>query len=224
MALFSIVKRWYYIVLAGLLLLGIGYIYLHRQDLGLVGPPSGVGDGSGGNASIASLHPPRINWTTVERPNAGFRVEMPVDGKEIQVPAYNENGGTDQVNMLFAYPAADITFSVAWADNPPVVRVNGQTPDRILDMARDEALTRTQTTLSGETKLMASGFPARDIVARNAGGGVLDTRLVLVGRRLYMLTTAFPSADVRREQDVLRFFNSFTVLRSRSIPESLPPA
>ena len=217
-------KRWYYIVFAGLLLLGIGYIYLHRQDLGLVGPPSGASDGLSGNASMASTHPPRISWTTVERPNAGFRVEMPADGKEIQVPAYNENGGTDQVNMLFTYPAADITFSVAWADSPPVVRVNGQAPDHILDMARDEALARTQTTLSNERKLMASGFPARDIVARNAGGGILDTRLVLVGRRLYMLTAAFPSADARREQDVLRFFNSFAVLRSRSIPESLPPA
>jgi hypothetical protein len=39
-----------------------------------------------------------------------------------------------------------------------------------------------------------------------------------------MLTAAFPSIDVRREQDVLRFFNSFTTAGSRSIPQTLPAA
>jgi hypothetical protein len=218
------VKRWHYIVLAGLLLLGIGYVYLHRQDLGLVGPPSGAADSLGSSLPSPSSRPPRIAWQTVDRSKDGFKVEMPTDIKEIQVPAYNESGGTDQVNMIFSNPSADITFSLAWADNPPVVRVNGRAPERTLDMARDEALARTQTTLVSETRSTAGGFPARDIAARNAGDGVMDTRLVFAGSRLYMLTAVFPSMAARREQDVTRFFNSFTIPESRRVPETLPVA
>jgi hypothetical protein len=39
-----------------------------------------------------------------------------------------------------------------------------------------------------------------------------------------MLTAAFPSMGARREQDVTRFFSSFTVLQSSSIPTTLPAA
>jgi hypothetical protein len=217
------VKRWHYIVLAGLGLLGIVYVYLHRQELGLVGPRD-AGDSRSSDLPMLSSRPPRITWATVNRPKDGFKVEMPIDVKEIQVPAYNESGGTDQVDMIYANPSADTTFSVAWADNPPVVRANGRAPDRTLDMARDEALARTQTSLVTETRITPGGFPARDIVAHNSGGGIMDTRLLYTGQRLYMLTAVFPSSSVRREQDVTRFFNSFTVSGSPTIPEALPAA
>jgi len=139
---------------------------------------------------------------------------MPTDVKEIQIPAYNESGGTDEVNMIFSNPDAETTFSVSWADDPPVVRINGRAPERVLTMARDEALARTQTSLVTETKSSPEGFTARDILARNAGGGVLDTRLLYAGERMYMLTAAFPSMNARREQDVIRFYNSFRVIRN----------
>ena len=218
-------KRWHYIVLAGLGLLGIVYVYLHRQELGLVGSSdSGTSSSRSSDLPTVSSRPPRITWATVNRPKDGFKVEMPTDVKEIQVPAYNESGGTDQVNMIFANPSADTTFSLAWADNPPVVRTNGRAPDRTLDMARDEALARTQTTLITEARSTPLGFPARDIVSHNVGGGVMDTRLILIGERLYMLTAVFPSTAARREQDVIRFFNSFATSGSRSIPERMPGA
>jgi hypothetical protein len=75
-----------------------------------------------------------------------------------------------------------------------------------------------------EARTTPGGFPARDILARNAGGGVMDTRLIYAGQRLYMLTAVFPSMNVRREQDVMRFFNSFATSDTRSVPESLPSA
>jgi hypothetical protein len=218
------VKRWHYMVLAGLGLLGILYVYLHRQELGLVGPRDSAGTSRGLDSPSLSSRPPRIAWQTVNREKNGFRVDMPSDIKEIQVPAYSESGGIDQVNMIFSNPSSDITFSVAWADNPPVVRTNGRSPDRTLDMARDEALARTQTTLVNEARITPGGFPAREILAHNVGGGVMDCRLILAGERLYMLTAVFPSSNARREQDVLRFFNSFSAGSSKKVPESLPAA
>jgi hypothetical protein len=158
----------------------------------------------------------------VNRPDDGFTLEMPGEAKELQVPAYNEAGSTEPVKMLFANPDGDTTFAISWADNPPVSRVSGGTPDRTLNMARDGMLVRTRTTLSNETRSMLAGFPSRTISARNADGGVLDARLILTGERLYTLMALYPSSGVRHEQDVTRFFNSFAP--SRLPGTSLPAA
>jgi hypothetical protein len=219
------VKRWHYIVLLVVVVVGIVYVYLHWQELGLGGSH---GFGSSGALSadqaLSSSRPAIINWQKVDWTPDGFKVDMPSDVKEIQIPAYNEIGGTDQVNMIFSYPNSETSFSVAWADDPPVVRVNNRVPDRILDMARDDALTRTQTTLVSESRITPGGFPARDFAARNVDGGVINSRLISAGSRLYMLIAAFPSANARRDQDVTRFFNSFTTTASASIPETMPAA
>ena len=217
-------KRWQYIVLLVVVVLIIVYVYLNWQELGLGGPHGFGGSGSLSGDQALSSRPAIINWQLVDRTPDGFKVEMPSDVREIQIPAYNESGGSDQVSMIFAYPNSETTFSVVWADNPPVVRVNNRAPDRILDMARDDALARTQTTLVSESRSTPGGFPARDFVARNSGGGVMNARLISAGSRLYMLIAAFPSASARRDQDVTRFFNSFRTTFSSSIPEYMPAA
>jgi hypothetical protein len=53
---------------------------------------------------------------------------------------------------------------------------------------------------------------------------MLDTRFVYAGTRLYMLIATSPSAAARHEEEVIRFFNSFTIASNSQIPESLPPA
>lgn len=206
------VKRWYYIVLGGILILGIVYIYLHRQELGLVGPAGGSEDSSTVDQVASAIHPAHIVWQKIDRTPDGFKVEMPTDVKQIQIPAYNTTGGSEQVDMIYSYPDAETSFSVAWADNPPVERASGMAADRTLDMARDDALARTQTTLVGESHNNRQGFPARDFTGRNVGGGVFSARLILAGSRLYMLIAAFPSSSARRDQDVARFLDSFSVI------------
>lgn len=206
------VKRWYYIVLGAILICGIVYMYLHRRELGLVGPSAGTDSSSsttGSDQMGTAARPAHIVWVTVNRDKDGFDLDMPADSKDIQIPAYNESGGTDQVQMMYAYPDAETSFSVAWADEPPVERVSGNSAEKTLDTARDDALARTQSSLISETRTNVQGYPARDFVGRNDGGGVFNARLILVGRRLYMLIAAFPSASARRDEDVARFFNSF---------------
>ena len=206
-----------YIVLVAILILGGFYVYRHRQALGLA---SRAGDVPG-NPIAANLltdqtaqatHPARIVWQSVDRTPDGFTVEMPANLKQIKVPAYNEQGRPEQVDMIYSYPDSETCFSVAWAENPPVERVNSDVPDRTLDMARDDAMARTQTTLVTQSEISQQGFPGRDFSARNLGGGVINSRLVLARGRLYMLTAAFPSTAARRDQDVARFFNSFSVV------------
>jgi hypothetical protein len=220
------VKRWHYIVLTALLIAGSVYVYLHRQELGVAGlftPRTDSNDASG-EPVVPAAHPARIEWQTVDRPQAGFELEMPSDTKDLQLPAYNENGGTQTISMIYSNPDSASTFSITWADNPPVVEANNRSIDHIMDMARDGALERTQTTLISESHRAPGGNPARDFIARNSSGGVMDTRLVMVGNRLYMLSAAFPSMSARREQDVKRFFGSFQATEAAAIPATVPPA
>jgi len=207
------VKRLLPIVLTVILVLAVVYIYRHRVDLGIVGPP-GPGSSESATAGPPSMapHPAQITWQSLDRTPDGFKVDMPADIEQIQVPAYNEQGGSEQVDMIYAYPDSETCFSVSWADDPPVERVNSDVPARTLDMARDDAMTRTQTTMVEESEFSQQGFPGRYFAARNLGGGVMNARLILARKRLYMLTATFPTAGARRDEDVARFFSSFSVV------------
>ena len=222
----NIVRRWHYFAIAGAGLALFAYVYFHpgRLDFGGITHLFGSKDASTGGLGVSS-RPALINWQSVERPEIGFKVEMPSDAKDLQVPAYNEAGGSEPVKMLFANPDADTTFAVSWEDNPPVARVNNRVQDRTLNMARDGMLARTQTTLVTESRVTsAGGYAARDIMARNSEGGILNARLIYAGNRLYVLLALFPSSNARREQDVTRFFNSFIPSHAPAIPENMPVA
>lgn len=211
------VKRWYFIVLGGILLVGSLYIWQHRVELGLASPPVGdaestysAGIGMASGAPASSARPARIFWQNVNRAADGFRLDMPTDAKEMQIPAYDNEGSSEQVNMLYAYPDAETSFSVAWADKPPVARASSMAVDQTLDTAVADTLQRTQTTLVAASKANRKGYPARDFVARNEHGGLFNARLILVGQRMYLLMAAFPAESARNPQDVARFFDSFT--------------
>ncbi|HEX8812602.1 MAG TPA: hypothetical protein VF742_11490, partial [Terracidiphilus sp.] len=125
------------------------------------------------------------------------------------------------VNMLSVSPDGDTVYAVTWQDNPPVARFSNNVPDRTLDQARDGMLAHTQTTLLSETRITAAGSPGREILARNASGGVLNARLIYVQKtgiqntgghdRLYALMALYPTAGARHEQDVNLFFHSFAL-------------
>lgn len=219
------VKRWQ-IFAIGAAVLGIGAYFYFNGGLGLgrrvrsLAPAENAFSGQKYGASSGG--PARMVWQTVPRPDAGFRVDLPAEPKELQVPAFNESGGSEPVKMIFATPDADTTFAVSWQDNPPVARANSRIPEKTLDAARDGMLARTQTFLDNETRVTVMGFAARDILAHNGGGGVLNARLIYTGERLYTLMALFPTANARREQDVVRFFNSFSM--GRTTTEKLPAA
>jgi hypothetical protein len=215
------VKWLFSVLLSVILIVGLIYVYLHRQELGLgFSRPAPVENTSGpASSEVGQTAPATIVWEKIDRSSDGFKVEMPTGVQQTQVPAYNESGGEEPVQMIFSNPGADTTFSVSWADNPPVVRVNRRSAERMLEMARDEALNRTQTALVNESATSFDGHPARDFTAQNANGGTMNSRLISAGPRLYMLTAVFPSAAARRDSDVSRFFNSFTT----NTPSHLTP-
>lgn len=201
-------KRWQIIALVTALAVGLGYFYVNH-GFGKIGNQSGKSQLAASQPSGTTGRPAHITWQTVNRPDAGFKVEMPADPEDIQVPAYNEAGSTEPVKMILSKPDSDTTFAVTWEDNPPVARVNNRDPNKTLDMARDGMLSRTQTTLVTESRVTIGSHPGRDILAHNLGGGFLNARIIYTGDRLYTLIAVFPSSTARREDDVKRFFGSF---------------
>jgi hypothetical protein len=211
------VKRWHYFVLALVVVVG-ALAYTHRASLGSLSRLWG-----GGTASDSdSNRPSHERWRTVDRPGDGFKVALPGDAKDLQVPAYNEIGGSEPAHMLIANPNGDSTFAITWLDNPPVMRIRDHVPERVLNAAREGMLTRTQTTIVSQSLSTQRGNPSMDVLARNVQGGVLNARLICAGNRLYLLMALFNSADAAQDQDVSRFFDSFSPSESTAIPETLP--
>jgi hypothetical protein len=202
------VKVWYAIGFGGILLAGGIYVYQHRANLGLDTLAALAG------ASPNEPRPAHMLWHTIDHTPDGFTVELPDKEKQEQVNAQNSMGGSEPVSMISASPDEDTVFSVAWADDPPVARSKAMDAEKTMDAARDAALARTQSTLVSEKTFAYGGAPAREFIGRNANGGVFNARLILPGRRLYMLIAAFPAPSARRDKDVQRFFNSFNVIDS----------
>lgn len=215
-------KRVYFYLVIILVLIGAVYVWNHRADLSSMSSwlPSRSTEGfvqPGGSS-------PQLTWRPVDESAQGFKVEMPGDPKNVVVQATNEVGGNEPISMILTKPDSTRTYAVAWADKPPVARMNDLVPDKTLDQARDGALNRTETMLVSEIRSNPQGFPGRDVVSRNAGGGVLDTRFIYAGSRLYMLIATAPSVAARHEEDVIRFFNSFAISSNTQIPETIPAA
>jgi hypothetical protein len=206
------------ILAGGILVVGLiaFCIFAFRAELGLVRPEGGKPENATHESSSmehanAGSQPTPTVWLIVDRAADGFTVEMPGSITETQIPAYNERGGVEPVEMIQAIPGAETTFAVTWADNPPVERAASENVERTLDMARNGALARTRTTLTGESRSALGVYTARDFSSRNDNGGILKARLILAGRRLYMLIATFPYSNPQREQDVSRFFSSFNL-------------
>ena len=139
------------------------------------------------------------------------------------VVTFNETGAAEPVKMVVANPNDDVTYAVTWQDNPPVARVN-HSIDHILNMARDGMLARTETTIISQSRGFHRSYPSLDVLARNAGGGILNARLIVANERLYVLMALFPSPGSRSERDVNRFFNSLVPSHPSAISEGVPPA
>jgi len=188
-------------------------IYYYRVELGLVKPqtqsqPQAFAAPPPSNP--VSPKAPPIAWQTINRPADGFKIDMPLGITETRLPAYSTHGASEPVETIEASPEPGATFALSWADNPPVERASRANAQRTLDLALNGVLVRTQTTLINQSQTTFSGYQAREFTARG-DGGVLNARLILAGKRLFMLLAALPSSRASQDDDVSRFFNSFVL-------------
>jgi hypothetical protein len=212
-------KRMYLYLIAVLVFIGAVYVWRYRSDLGSIREllPTRSTDGQ-----LASGK--QLEWRPVDESDQGFKLEMPGDPKQVVVQATSETGANEPISMLLVKPDSDRTYAIAWAEKPPVARMNDLVADKTLDQARDGALGRSGTTQVSEIRTNPQGYPGRDIVSHNAGGGIMDTRFIYARPRLYMLIATAPSPAARHEDEVIHFFNSFSIASNTQIPETIPAA
>ncbi len=185
-------------------------VYRYRVELGLVHPATSQ-ESANSEQPSSGLHPAHIVWQALDRSPDGFKVEMPAGTRQTQIPAFDERGNVDQVDMIYAYPDSQTTFAVPgpttprWNEPAATVRTErwiwpgtAPWPGPRLPLPVNPADQR-------------DGFPARDFSGRNEGGGIFNARMILAGRRLYMLIAAFPASSARSDEDVNRFFDSFSL-------------
>lgn len=206
-------KRWPYVLILVIVAGVIGYYLLATGQLHWPGRSDAA-------VEHFTLTTEKVEWHAVLRPRDGFKIEMPDGVKDSEALAYDSDGNNEPIKMLSASPDGNTVYAVTWQDNPPVARAHNNSPDATLDQARDGMLTRTQTTLIRESRITVDGNPAREILAQNSGGGILNARLIFTKNgRLYTLLALFPTAGARNADAVNRFFDSFGPLNEGATPD-----
>jgi hypothetical protein len=149
-------------------------------------------------------------WQTFNSPEGDFSVDLPGNPtvEESQVPS--AAGGTIALHEVGTRPNKSTYFSCVYLKDESFAH---RSADEVLDTARDGSIKNVQGTIVAEQRTTIAGYPARDIHARARGNSLLDSRLVLVAGRLYMLMVVDTARKDRDVKNVQNFFNSFKVLR-----------
>jgi hypothetical protein len=114
------------------------------------------------------------------------------------------------VDFVTANPTTHTAYSCFYYDQD---NVDKQSPDDVLAAARDGSLRKIRGTLLNEKRIEVQGYHALDTQVSAGGNELYDSRMIVVGKRFYMITAfANPKTD-REAKTVQRVMESFRILR-----------
>jgi hypothetical protein len=153
-------------------------------------------------------------WTEYRPAGARFRVEMP-GTPEVHSDTIPELGSLKLTQAIVEF--GDGWFTASYVDVPPD-QIKTASANSLLDTARDSTLKwlvsrNGKSKLRSERRLIASGHPARDLVAEVPileSVFVLSARFVFNGRQVIAVTFTGPSGT-ETGADVSRFFDSLAL-------------
>jgi hypothetical protein len=149
-------------------------------------------------------------WQTYTAPDGAFLVDLP--GK-FAVETLNtpvEGSAPVAIQFISAQPTKSTDYTCSYVDNQSDPQ---RSPQQILESARDGSLKKTQGVLISQKELMIQGYPALDMQAHARGNSLVDTRLILVNGRLYMLMAVATVEGDREPKTIRRLFDSFRILK-----------
>lgn len=109
---------------------------------------------------------------------------------------------------LFQVAKGQSAFLVSYSDYPASA-IKGSDPKKMLDGARDGAVSNVQGKLLSEKGMSIGGNPGRELKVE-AKGLSMTQRMFLVKNRLYQVLALVP-IDRPNNPDVPRFLNSFKI-------------
>jgi hypothetical protein len=149
-----------------------------------------------------------LKWQTYTAPDNSFTVEFPGKPTVEAAQAPVEGGGTKPVTMISVNPSASTAYMVSYVDDDNVA---SKSADDVLANARDGSLSKTQGTVLQQNRLTIQGYPAMDLQASARGDSRFDARMVVVGKRLYMLMIVATVEQDRTPKNIQRMFASFKI-------------
>jgi len=145
------------------------------------------------------------SWQTYTASDRSFSVDLPAKPTFDTVQAPGAGGMQVSIQMVTAQPTQDTAYMCSYYDR---VDDPESTPQEVLETSRDGSLNKIQGSLISQKNMTIQGYPAIDVQAHARQDSLVDLRLILVNKRLFMLMAIAPNGK-REPKAVKRFFDSF---------------
>ena len=147
-------------------------------------------------------------WQTYTAPDGTFSIELPGQPSVEATQAPLDGGGTATMTLVSVQTTRTTAYMCTYVEND---NFGNKTPDEILEAARDGSLKKIQGTAISQSHLTIQGYPALDVQAQARENSVTDSRMILAGKRMYMIV-AVAGAQERELKTVQRVFDSFKII------------
>ncbi len=155
---------------------------------------------------VAALACQAPEWQDFIARDASFRVQTP--GALVETTDTTETSFGLVRSVRYLHSEDGGSFGVSYADYPRAL-VRRTNSKKLLDEARERALTSLDAKLVREQNIAFGPYAGRSLLLESAGGTItVQSRLILVGARLYHVV-AVTDRDEADSPDVLRFLDSF---------------
>ncbi|HKB97519.1 MAG TPA: hypothetical protein VKD23_01905 [Terriglobales bacterium] len=152
------------------------------------------------------------HWRTYTAPDGSFSVQFPDKPSVVPTQVPFGSGGTTTIDFITANPTTHTAYSCFYFDQESIV---GKSPNEVLGAARDGSLRKVQGTLLTEKRIEVEGYPALDTQASARGNSLFDSRIIVAGKRIYMITAIATAKEDREAKTVKRVMDSFKILRKQ---------
>jgi hypothetical protein len=162
-------------------------------------------DTSATDPTSASTGVDTSDWSKFSSTSGKFEVLFPTKPKEDKTTIQTDVGAVPADNIISedgttVYMASFVNYGVTFTGNK----------DKILDAARDGAVSKIHGKVSSESNITVDGSPGRDVVMTAKQSGIsldVHAKFILVMPRLYILQVLCPSGG--DTTDAQAFFDSF---------------
>jgi len=149
-------------------------------------------------------------WHTYTAPDGSFSIELPGEPTVESTQAPVEGGGTTSMTLVSVKPTKSTAYMCSYVEDENFTR---KSPDEALESARDGSLRKTQGTAISQKRMTVQGYPALDMQARARGNSLLDSRLIVADKRLYIIMAVATVPEDREPKTIQRMVESFTMIK-----------
>jgi hypothetical protein len=149
-------------------------------------------------------------WQTYTAPDGSFSIEFPGQPAVEAAQAPVEGVGTTPMTLVSVKPTKNTAYMCSYVEGE---NIGSKSPDEALESARDGSLRKTQGTAIGQKRMTVQGYPALDMQARARGNSLLDSRLIVADKRLYLIMAVAAVPQDREAKTIQRMFDSFKIIK-----------